>query len=178
MQLPAGGTYHGQVACNKALTTYGQNDYQLTEYACNDDKPESGTGAMHTTDKMGSPNPTDVKGCGLAIAYESDVSKLKPEDFTVISVRRIGLPDMVKADQCRSRTSARGRGRSTFISRPTSRHAPRADVTAAGAGSTRRMAAVRKCTTSATSVMSPELPPGDHYLVVSRLVLVSCECAG
>lgn len=41
---------------------------------------------MHTTDKMGSSNPTDVKGCGLAIAYESDVSKLKPEDFTVISV--------------------------------------------------------------------------------------------
>lgn len=87
MQLPAGGTYHGQVACNKAFTRYGQNDYQQTgEYACDDNKPDSGTGAMHTTDEMGSSNPTDVKGCGLAIAYESDVNKLKPEDFTVISV--------------------------------------------------------------------------------------------
>ena len=43
---------------------------------------------MHTTDKMGDPNPKDVKGCGLSIAYESDVHKLKPEDFTVISVSR------------------------------------------------------------------------------------------
>lgn len=87
MQLPAGGTYHGQVACNKAFTRYGQNEDQRSqEYACDDDKANSGTGAMHTTDKMGDGNPKDVKGCGLAIAYESDVSKLKPEDFTVISV--------------------------------------------------------------------------------------------
>jgi hypothetical protein len=56
------------------------------EYACDDNKPGSGTGAMHTTDKMGTSNPTDVKGCGLSIAYESDVTKLKPEDFTVVSV--------------------------------------------------------------------------------------------
>jgi hypothetical protein len=87
MNLPAGGTYHGQVACNKAWTKYGV-DPKMTnsEYACDDDKPGSGTGAMHTTDRMGTPNPKDVKGCGLSIAYESDVHKLKPEDFTVISV--------------------------------------------------------------------------------------------
>ena len=30
--------------------------------------------------------PTDLKGCALAIAYESDPSKIQPEDFTVISV--------------------------------------------------------------------------------------------
>jgi hypothetical protein len=88
MLLPAGGTYHGQVACNKAWTKYGV-DIKMTsaEYACDDDKANSGTGAMHTTDRMGSTNPTDVKGCGLSIAYESDVTKLKPEDFTVVSVR-------------------------------------------------------------------------------------------
>jgi hypothetical protein len=85
MNLPAGGTYHGQVACNKAWTTYNPQG-TTAEYACDDNKPDSGTGAMHTTDKMGDPNPKDVKGCGLSIAYESDVHKLKPEDFTVISV--------------------------------------------------------------------------------------------
>ena len=89
MNLPAGGTYHGQVACNKAWTTYGSESTKTSaEFACDDDKPGSGTGAMHTTDKMGDPNPKDVKGCGLSIAYESDVHKLKPEDFTVISVSR------------------------------------------------------------------------------------------
>ncbi|WWD17327.1 hypothetical protein CI109_101767 [Kwoniella shandongensis] len=87
MTLPSGGTYHGQVACNKALTTYGQNDYQQTGlYACDGDGPSGGIGAMHTSDQWESPNPTDVKGCGIAIAYESDVTKIKPEDFTVITV--------------------------------------------------------------------------------------------
>jgi hypothetical protein len=80
MSLPAGGTYHGQVACNKALTSYGvEPAKQLEEYAC-------GTiGPLHTTDTWGAPNPTNVKGCGLAIVYESDVTKIKPEDFAVIS---------------------------------------------------------------------------------------------
>lgn len=86
MELPAGGTYHGEVACNKAITTHGQNAWQILEYACDDDKPNSGTGAMHTTSKMYQPITDNVKGCALGIAYESDVTKIKPEDFTVISV--------------------------------------------------------------------------------------------
>ncbi|WVW83884.1 hypothetical protein I302_105906 [Kwoniella bestiolae CBS 10118] len=87
MSLPSGGTYKGQVACNKALTTYGQNDYQQTGiYACDGDGASGGIGAMHTTDQWGSPDPQNVKGCGIAIAYESDVKKIQPEDFTVISV--------------------------------------------------------------------------------------------
>ncbi|WWC94154.1 hypothetical protein V866_000993 [Kwoniella sp. B9012] len=87
MNLPSGGTYHGQVACNKALTSYGQNDYQQTGiYACDGDGATGGIGAMHTSDQWASPDPKDVKGCGIAIAYESDVKKIQPEDFTVISV--------------------------------------------------------------------------------------------
>lgn len=97
MNLPAGGTYHGQVACNKAWTKYGVDPKMTSaEYACDDDKPGSGTGAMHTTDSFGTPNPQDVKGCGLSIAYESDVHKLKPEDFTVISVS----PKHAEPDDC------------------------------------------------------------------------------
>ncbi|WVQ99392.1 hypothetical protein IAU59_006525 [Kwoniella sp. CBS 9459] len=87
MELPSGGTYHGQVACNKALTTYGQNDYQQTGiYACDGDGPTGGIGAMHTTDQWNSPDPKDVKGCAIGIAYQSDVTKIQPKDFTVISV--------------------------------------------------------------------------------------------
>ncbi|KAK6910123.1 hypothetical protein I203_104154 [Kwoniella mangroviensis CBS 8507] len=87
MNLPSGGTYHGQVACNKALTSYGQNDYQQTGiYACDGDGATGGIGAMHTSDQWASPDPKDVKGCGIAIAYESDVNKIQPADFTVISV--------------------------------------------------------------------------------------------
>lgn len=41
-------------------------------------------GALHTTDTFGS-EPKNVMGCGLAIAYESDVTQIKPEDFAVIS---------------------------------------------------------------------------------------------
>ncbi|WRT66341.1 uncharacterized protein IL334_003296 [Kwoniella shivajii] len=87
MNLPSGGTYKGQVACNKALTKYGQNDYQETGiYACDGDGSQGGIGAMHTSDKWESQDPKDVKGCGIAIAYESDVNKIQPEDFSVISV--------------------------------------------------------------------------------------------
>jgi hypothetical protein len=87
MNLPSGGTYHGQVACNKALTTYGDNPPQQTGlYACEGDLPAGGTGAMHTSDAWESPDPVDVMGCGIAIAYESDVTKIKPSDFTVITV--------------------------------------------------------------------------------------------
>ena len=81
MNLPSGGTYHGQVACNKALTTYGSLPSQETgQYACDT------IGPLHTADAWESANPTDVKGCGIAIAYESDVTQIKPGDFAVISV--------------------------------------------------------------------------------------------
>lgn len=89
MNLPAGGTYHGQVACNKALTTYGVVPSQQTGiYACEGDDPKiGGIGAMHTDDKWNTPvnQLKDVKGCGLSIAYKSDANDLVPEDFTVIS---------------------------------------------------------------------------------------------
>lgn len=87
MELPAGGTYHGQVACNKALTLYGQNPAQQTGiFACDGAGPSGGIGAMHTSDAWKSPDPQDVKGCAIGIAYESNVTKIQPEDFTVISV--------------------------------------------------------------------------------------------
>ena len=83
MTLPSGGTYHGQVACNKALTKLGRVPHQQTgRYACDGEGSTGGIGAMHTADQWMSPDPKDVKGCGLAIAYESDEHKVQPEDVS------------------------------------------------------------------------------------------------
>ncbi|WVQ72578.1 hypothetical protein IAR50_002136 [Cryptococcus sp. DSM 104548] len=80
MELPSGGTFSGEVACNKALTSWGGVPSKQTgEYACDS------VGVLHTTDEFGD-DPVDVKGCGIGIAYKSDVNDIVPEDFTVISV--------------------------------------------------------------------------------------------
>ncbi|ODO08833.1 hypothetical protein L198_00566 [Cryptococcus wingfieldii CBS 7118] len=87
MDLPAGSTFHGEVACNKALTSFGEVPSKQTgEWACEGDGSTGGIGAMHTADEWESSDPQDVKGCGIAIAYKSDVSDIQPEDFTVITV--------------------------------------------------------------------------------------------
>jgi len=147
MNLPAGGTYHGQVACNKAWTTYGVDPKMTSaEYACDDDKPNSGTGAMHTTDTFGTPNPQDVKGCGLSIAYEADVHKLKPEDFTVISVCKLfSLDPWWKGADDRSHTIAPGRRMSISISPQIYLHVPKEAVIVPGAGFIRKMEGVPRC---------------------------------
>ncbi|KAJ9105892.1 hypothetical protein QFC20_004227 [Naganishia adeliensis] len=57
-------------------------------YACkaSTSNPADGRGAMHTIDTWGDPNPKNVKGTSIAIAYESDINKVTPEMFAVISV--------------------------------------------------------------------------------------------
>lgn len=75
MELPAGGTFTGQLGCNKAFTTYDPQ-----QYACNT------IGPLHTNDTSFGDDPKDVKGCAIAIAYKSDPHDIQPDDFTVISV--------------------------------------------------------------------------------------------
>lgn len=41
---------------------------------------------MHTIDTWGDPNPKNVKGTSIAIAYESDINKVTPDQFAVISI--------------------------------------------------------------------------------------------
>lgn len=55
--------------------------------AC-DNSGDDNAGALHAHDPSGvQPEQTkDVRGCGLAIAYNSDVRAIKPEDFAVVSV--------------------------------------------------------------------------------------------
>ncbi|KAH9945461.1 uncharacterized protein BXZ73DRAFT_73606 [Epithele typhae] len=82
-ELPAGGAATAQLTCNKGLTSFfasseGRTDVREGENPCPGDTVPSG--ALHTT------GFDDLTGCALAIAYESDVRKIQPEDFAVFSV--------------------------------------------------------------------------------------------
>ena len=83
--LPAGKPAVAELGCNKGVTSYwasseGRTDVSQGDNPCPSDDGSFPSGAMHTT------GLSDVKGCALAIAYESDVSKIQPADFAVFSV--------------------------------------------------------------------------------------------
>ncbi|KAL7415007.1 hypothetical protein BDY24DRAFT_280039 [Mrakia frigida] len=83
MELPAGSTYHGEIACNRGLTSH--RDPRIAGEAMLE-HPCQTVGPMHTVLNFGEAvNASLLGGCALSIAYESDVTKLKPSDFTVIS---------------------------------------------------------------------------------------------
>ena len=86
-ELPAGRAATAELACNKGLTSWwasseGHTDIRQDDNPCPGENGEFPSGAMHT---MGF---DDLKGCALAIAYEPDVSKIRPEDFVVFSVNQ------------------------------------------------------------------------------------------
>jgi hypothetical protein len=94
MELPSGGTFVGQVACDKGWTIYSGNPNKpAPKRACTpnpDPKKPDQSGALHSSDPWSTPidQLTDVKGTALGIAYESDITKLKPEDFVIISTNQ------------------------------------------------------------------------------------------
>ncbi|KAF9223310.1 hypothetical protein BS17DRAFT_808781 [Gyrodon lividus] len=84
-ELPAGQNVTTEIACNKGATTYyasseGGNvqDPNNPNNVC----PGSPTSEYHTT------GLSDVKGCGLAIAYKSNATEVQPGDFTIFSVNQ------------------------------------------------------------------------------------------
>ncbi|KAI8982722.1 hypothetical protein BD414DRAFT_490930 [Trametes punicea] len=81
-ELPAGQTATAEIACNKGATTWFNSSEGGDIRQGNNPCPNSPPAAYHTT------GFDDLKGCALAIAYESDVSKIQPEDFTVFSVNQ------------------------------------------------------------------------------------------
>ena len=86
-ELPAGQAATTELACNKGLTSYfasseGGTDIRAGDNPCPGENGTFPSGAMHTL------GPDDLKGCALAIAYESDVTKIQPEDFAVFSVNQ------------------------------------------------------------------------------------------
>ncbi|TFY82132.1 hypothetical protein EWM64_g1884 [Hericium alpestre] len=84
-QLPAGGVAHTELACDKGLTSFYNTsaggdvrDHNNPDYPCSG-QPLS---QFHTT------GINDLGGCALAIAYESDPTKIQPVDFAVFSVNQ------------------------------------------------------------------------------------------
>ncbi len=92
MELPAGGVFHGEIACGKHHTTYRKETPEskpIPYMACDKAGDDGKMGAVHATDVFPGPaygESKSVKGTALGIAYNSDPHKVRPEDFVVISV--------------------------------------------------------------------------------------------
>ncbi|CDO76981.1 hypothetical protein BN946_scf184298.g8 [Trametes cinnabarina] len=81
-ELPAGQVATAEIACNKGATTWFNSSEGGDIRQGNSPCPNSPTSAYHTT------GFSDLKGCALAIAYESNVTKIQPEDFTVFTINQ------------------------------------------------------------------------------------------
>ncbi|GBE89992.1 hypothetical protein SCP_1800140 [Sparassis crispa] len=80
--LPAGARATAEIACDKGATSYFASAPGGDIRSGDDPCPGSPPSAYHTT------GINDLKGCALAIAYESDVRNVKPGDFVVFSVNQ------------------------------------------------------------------------------------------
>lgn len=84
-ELPAGKAATTELACNKGATTYfnsSEGGDIRDPNNPNDPCPGSDMSEWHTK------GIDDLFGCALAITYKSDVTQVKPEDFTVFSVNQ------------------------------------------------------------------------------------------
>ncbi|KDQ15932.1 hypothetical protein BOTBODRAFT_65213 [Botryobasidium botryosum FD-172 SS1] len=79
-ELPAGGTAHTEIACDKGATSFFASNPGGDVRQGNNPCPNSPMAQYHTN------GINDLTGCGLAIAYKSDVKDVQPEDFTIFSV--------------------------------------------------------------------------------------------
>ena len=80
MDLPAGRPVTTEVACDKGATSFFASSQGGNIQSGNNPCPGSPITAVHTN------NFEDLRGCALAITYQSDVTKVQPEDFTIFSV--------------------------------------------------------------------------------------------
>lgn len=80
--LPAGKPATTELACHKGATSYCSAEeggcFGKDNYPC----PGNPISQFHTNGLW------DLKGCALAITYQSDVDKVQPENFTVFSVNQ------------------------------------------------------------------------------------------
>ncbi|KAH7925687.1 hypothetical protein BV22DRAFT_1112159 [Leucogyrophana mollusca] len=81
-ELPAGQNVTAEVACDKGATSYYASSPGGNVQNGDDVCPGSPMSEYHTT------GLDDVKGCGLAIAYKSNVSEVQPDDFTIFSINQ------------------------------------------------------------------------------------------
>ena len=83
LELPAGGQVTIELACNKQYTSFGQDG--AGNNPCPPDTP-----SMHAGNPV---VDSQLRGCGLAIVYKSDIDAAQPEEFTVFSVNQNCVKD-------------------------------------------------------------------------------------
>ncbi|KZO90691.1 hypothetical protein CALVIDRAFT_542445 [Calocera viscosa TUFC12733] len=80
LDLPAGGKFVVQMACDKGATDYYASsdggDIRDGDWPC----PNSDSDEFHTKDI------NDTKGCGFGIAYKSDINNVTEADITIFTV--------------------------------------------------------------------------------------------
>ncbi|OBZ72245.1 hypothetical protein A0H81_08036 [Grifola frondosa] len=80
-ELPAGGTVNSELSCDKGATSwFASSPGGDAGFGSNWPCPGQPSSEFHTT------GLDDVTGCGLAIAYKSDVNSIQPEDFAIFTV--------------------------------------------------------------------------------------------
>jgi hypothetical protein len=75
LALPTGGAAVVELSCNRQYSKLGGGS--------GDNPCPSDTPSMHAGNPV---RPADLTGCGLAIAYKSDIKQVQPEDFVIFSV--------------------------------------------------------------------------------------------
>jgi hypothetical protein len=98
LEIPSGGTFTVELANNQAFTTLSYGGTKTTQWPDGGNHPEdwNGNGRDPNGDEgcipadeggyMHVQNETMAQGTAWAIAYESDLSKIKMEDLVVFSV--------------------------------------------------------------------------------------------
>jgi hypothetical protein len=84
--LPAGGTIDFEIGGNKAFTSMGRGLWHHDGESPRVPPHSDPWYAEWLGQNIHSPKRTDVAGCALGIAYKSDISAVKPEDFVIMSV--------------------------------------------------------------------------------------------
>ncbi|KZT57666.1 hypothetical protein CALCODRAFT_495905 [Calocera cornea HHB12733] len=80
LELPAGGKFEVEMACDKSATDYwntsGQADFRQGNWPC----PGASSIEFHTA------TINDTKGCAFGIAYKSDIASVTQADITIFTV--------------------------------------------------------------------------------------------
>jgi len=85
-QLPAGGTIDFEIGTNKAFTTMGRGLWHHPGKSSRvPPNPWANTGSEWPSN-LHSPQRTDVAGCAIGVAYKSNITDIRPNDFVIVSV--------------------------------------------------------------------------------------------
>ncbi|CAG7848881.1 SubName: Full=Uncharacterized protein {ECO:0000313/EMBL:CCA72555.1} [Serendipita indica DSM 11827] len=98
LELPAGGSFTVELAMNKAFTSLSYNGQYTTEWGDGQHHPEgysstnTGGASLNSAGCLSSPNfhtksEGNAAGSVFAISYQSDITKVTPENLVVFTVK-------------------------------------------------------------------------------------------